>query len=170
MLVWAAIVALALVAAPLLARDLLAITHQIALDPNEGWNAAHALRWLAGGPLYPSRDGWMINNYPPLSFYIVGTLTRLTHDAVIAGRLLAALSFLAVCGLIPAVLRLSGATPRAALLAMLVFAATLLIASNYVAMDDPQMLGHALADGGAAAAVARQWPGCGAAVRASACS
>lgn len=144
MLVWAASAALALVALPLLARDLLAITHPIALDPNEGWNAAHALRWLAGGPLYPPRDGWMINNYPPLSFYIVGTLTHLTHDAVIAGRWLAALSFLAVCGLIAALLRASGAAPRAALLAVLVFAAILLIASNYVAMDDPQMLGHAL--------------------------
>ena len=144
MLVWAATLALALVTAPLLARDLLAMTHPIALDPNEGWNAAHALRWLAGGPLYPPRDGWMVNNYPPLSFYIVGTLTRLTHDAVIAGRLVAALSFLVVCGLVAAVSRASGATARAALLAMLVFAATLLIASNYVAMDDPQMLGHAL--------------------------
>ena len=144
MMVWAAIAALALVAAPLLARDLLAITHAIALDPNEGWNAAHALRWLAGGPLYPPRDGWMVNNYPPLSFYLVGALTHLTHDAVIAGRLLAALSFLAVCGLIAAVSRASGATPRATLLAALLFAATLLIASNYVAMDDPQMLGHAL--------------------------
>ena len=144
MLVWAATLALALVTAPLLARDLLAITHTIALDPNEGWNAVHALRWLAGGPLYPPREGWMVNNYPPLSFYLVGTLTRLTHDAVIAGRLLSALSFLTVCGLVAAVVRSSGAAPRAALLAMLVFAATLLIASNYVAMDDPQMLGHAL--------------------------
>jgi hypothetical protein len=144
MMVWAAIAALALVTAPLLARDLLAITRQVALDPNEGWNAAHVLRWLAGGPLYPPQGGWMVNNYPPLSFYIVGALTRLTHDAVIAGRLLSALSFLAICGLIPAVLQSSGATPRAALLAMLVFAAILLIAGNYVAMDDPQMLGHAL--------------------------
>jgi hypothetical protein len=144
MLVWAAVAALTLVTAPLLARDLLAITRHVALDPNEGWNAAHALRWLAGGPLYPPRDGWMINNYPPLSFYIVGTLTRLTHDAVLAGRLLSALSFLGVCGLVAAVLRVAGSSPRACLLGMLVFAAILLIASNYVAMDDPQLLGHAL--------------------------
>src|SRR6201986_1965978 len=102
MLVWAAIAVLSLVTAPLLARDLMAITRHIALAPNEGWNAAHALRWLAGGPLYPAKDSLMINNYPPLSFYLVGGLTRLTHDAVIAGRLLAAVSFLAVCGLIAA--------------------------------------------------------------------
>jgi hypothetical protein len=38
----------------------------------------------------------------------------------------------------------SGATARAVLLAPLVVAANLLITSNYVAMDDPQMLGHAL--------------------------
>jgi hypothetical protein len=144
MMVWAAITALALVAAPLLARDLLAITRHVALDPNEGWNAAHALRWLAGGPLYPPHGSWMTNNYPPLSFYIVGTLARLTGDAVVAGRLLSALSFLVICGLIARVLRLSGSGPRATLLGMLVFASVLLIASNYVAMDDPQLLGHAL--------------------------
>ena len=144
MLVWAAVAALALAAAPLLARDLLAITRHVALDPNEGWNAAHALRWLAGGPLYPPHDGWMVNNYPPLSFYGAGTLTRLTHDAVIAGRLMSALSFLCVCGLIAAVLRASGSNMRACLLGVAFFAAVLLIASNYVAMDDPQLLGHAL--------------------------
>lgn len=144
MLVWAAVAALALLSLPLLARDLMAITHHIALDPNEGWNAAHTLRWLAGGPLYPPRDGWMVNNYPPLSFYIVGALTHVTHDAIAAGRWLAAVSFLVVCALIAVVVRGSGAAPRAALLAMLVFAATLLVTNNYVAMDDPQMLGHAL--------------------------
>ena len=31
----------------------------------------------------------MVNNYPPLSFYLVGALARLTGDAVIAGRILA---------------------------------------------------------------------------------
>jgi hypothetical protein len=144
MLVWAAIAALALIVAPLLARDLLAMTRHIAFDPNEGWNAAHALRWLGGGPLYPPRTSWMTNNYPPVSFYIVGTLTRLTGDAVIAGRLLSALSFLTVCGLVAAVLHASNAAPRACLLAMLTFAAVLLVASDYVAMDDPQLAGHAL--------------------------
>ena len=144
MLVWAAIAALALVTAPLLARDLLAMTRHVALDPNEGWNAAHALRLMAGGPLYPPHDGWMVNNYPPLSFYLVAGLTHLTHDAVIAGRLLSALSFVAICGLMAAVLRAGDASPRAALLGMLVVAGMLLIDTDYVAMDDPQLLGHAL--------------------------
>lgn len=142
--IWGAIAALILALAPLLARDLMAMTQHVALDPNEGWNAAHTLRLMMGGPLYPPKDSWMVNNYPPLSFYLVAGLTHLTHDAVIAGRLVSALSFVAICGLIAMVLRQWGAKPQATLLGTLFFAAVLLIDTDYVAMDDPQLLGHAV--------------------------
>jgi uncharacterized membrane protein len=39
-------------------------------------------------PLYPSHDKLITNNYPPLSFYIVGALGWLIGDMVLAGRLL----------------------------------------------------------------------------------
>ncbi len=45
---------------------------------------------------------------------------------------------------IAAVLRRMACTWRSALFGALLFAAALLIASDYVAMDDPQMLGHAV--------------------------
>src|ERR1700736_4104517 len=96
--VWCALLAMALAVLPLLARNILAIPVLAPLDPNEGWNAAHALAAMAGRALYPPPQSLMVNNYPPLSFYIVGALARLTGDAVIAGRILALLSFLAVCG------------------------------------------------------------------------
>ena len=43
---------------------------------NEGWNAYHADTAMRGGSLYPPPDGLVANNYPPLSFYIVGALAQ----------------------------------------------------------------------------------------------
>jgi hypothetical protein len=145
-MVWSCL--LALIVLPLLARNMLAIGVQAPLDPNEGWNAAHALAVLAGHALYPPTDSssgsLMVNNYPPLSFYLAAALARLTGDAVIAGRILSLLAFLATCGGIALVLRQMVCGAAARLFAVLFFAAVLLIASDYVAMDDPQLLGHAL--------------------------
>jgi len=42
------------------------------LDPNEGWNAYFADAAIHGGVLYPAADALITNNYPPLSFYLVG--------------------------------------------------------------------------------------------------
>jgi hypothetical protein len=143
-MVWCALLAMALAALALLARNILAIPLLVPLDPNEGWNAAHALAAIAGHALYPRSDSLMVNNYPPLSFYIVGELGRLTGDPVIAGRILSLIAFLATCGGIALVLRHMERGGRARLFAVLFFATTLLIASDYVGMDDPQLLGHAL--------------------------
>ncbi len=138
---WGALAALTLA---LLIRNILAIPVSAPLDPNEGWNAAHALSLATRQALYPPPQSLMVNNYPPLSFYLAAALSRLTGDAVIAGRALALLSFLAACGGIALVLRHMGCGARARAIAILFFAATLLIASDYVGMDDPQLLGHAL--------------------------
>jgi len=139
---WSATAALALAALFLLLRNSAAIPSLVALDPNEGWNAAHTIALMAGHPLYPA--SLMVNNYPPLSFYAVAALATLTSDAVIAGRLLSLLSFLAACCLIAAITRRLGAGLPGRAAAMVFFAAVLLIASDYVGMNDPQLLGHAL--------------------------
>jgi len=139
---------LALAALGLLLRNVLAIPVLAPLDPNEGWNAAHALSLIARGALYSPPGSLMVNNYPPLSFYVVAALTGLTGDAVIAGRLMSLLSFLLVCAAIILVCKHMAGGTRARLCAMPFFAATLLIGSDYVAMDDPQLLGHALQLGG----------------------
>jgi hypothetical protein len=141
-MVWSLL--LALIVLPLLARNVLAIGVQAPLDPNEGWNAAHALAVMGGHALYPPPGSLMINNYPPLSFYLAAALTRWTGDAVIAGRILSLLAFLATCGGIALVLRQMACCTAARVFAVLFFAAVLLIASDYVGMDDPQLLGHAL--------------------------
>jgi hypothetical protein len=141
-LAWGAAGALALCALFLLIRNSLAIPKLVPLDPNEGWNAAQTIALSAGRPLYPA--GLMVNNYPPLSFYLVGAIAKLTGDAVVAGRLVSLLSFLAACALIAAIARQLGAGAAGRFFAVIFFAAILLIASDYVGMDDPQLLGHAL--------------------------
>lgn len=134
--------ALALTAAALLARDVMAIGLRVPLDPNEGWNAYHAAAAWHG--LYPAPQSLMINNYPPLSFPVVAALGRLIGDDIIAGRIVSLLSFLTSAGVIAWLLHRMGCTTMQMAFGALVFAAGLLVGSNYVAMDDPQLLGHAL--------------------------
>jgi len=134
---------MALMILALLARNVLAIPVLAPLDPNEGWNAAHALSLLAGQSLYPPPQSPMVNNYPPLSFYLVAALTKAAGDAIVAGRILALLAFFGACAGLALILRQMALSTHAAWVAVLFFAATLLIASDYVGMDDPQLLGHA---------------------------
>jgi hypothetical protein len=134
--------ALAAMTAALLARNILAIGLHVPLDPNEGWNAYHAAAvWHA---LYPPPQSLMINNYPPLSFPIVAALGQVSGDNIVAGRIVSLLAFLATGSGIVWLLRRMGCATTEALFGALVFAAGLLIGSDYVAMDDPQLLGHAL--------------------------
>jgi len=133
---------LAFCAAALLLRDALVIAAHVPLDPNEGWNAYLDRAAISGGPLYP--QGLMINNYPPLSFFIIGALSTITGDPIVAGRLVSLIAFIAVAGGIVACLREMGSDVLAALFGCLFFAASLLIASDYVAMNDPQLMGHAV--------------------------
>jgi len=116
----------------------------ILLDPNEGWNAYHAAAAMSGAPLYPSPPSLMVNNYPPLSFYIVGLFGLLAGDNIVAGRLVSLLAFFAICGLIFVIARAMGAGRRESTFGALLFAATLLLGSDYVGMNDPQLLGEAV--------------------------
>ena len=140
------LMALAFAAASLLLRDATAIAQHIPRDPNEGWNAYLAHAAMTGGPLYP--QGLMVNNYPPLSFYVVGALSSITGDPILAGRLLSLVAFMAAAGSIVVILREMGVGVLAALFGSLFFTTGLLAASDYVGMDDPQLLGHALQLGG----------------------
>jgi hypothetical protein len=117
----------------------------VPFDPNEGWNAYHAAAAMAGGSPYPPTQSFMTNNYPPLSFYLVGALGRAISDMIVAGRLLSFAAFLAIAGCIVAALRLMACSTLEAAFGGLVFAACLLLNSDYVGMNDPQLLGHAIA-------------------------
>jgi len=118
---------------------------QIPFDPNEGWNATFAELAMHTGNPYPSAGGLLVNNYPPLSFYLIGEVARITGDAIVAGRLVSLLALGVLSFGIAHVVRLMGCATAKALFAALLFVACLLLTSDYVGMDDPQLLGHAIA-------------------------
>ena len=116
----------------------------VPLDPNEGWNAYHTAAAMAGHGLYPAATSFTTNNYPPLSFYLVGIVGMVTGDTIVAGRIVCLLSFLTVAGEIALIARRFGCGRLEATFAALLFGGFLLLNSDYVGMDDPQLLGHAL--------------------------
>ena len=138
----------------LLMGPLLTIPLHIPLSYNEGWNAYLDQRAIhpQTGPLYPAADSLMFNNYPPLSFYLVGAFGQyVVGDMIVAGRIVAMASLLASAALLGLCVRLLGGSPRGSLAAsslLLLHSAT--VFRDYVAIDDPQWLGHGLMLGGLA--------------------
>ena len=124
------------------------IGFHVPFDPNEGWNAYFTQAAMATGSPYPAAQSLMIDNYPPLSFYLVGALAALTGDAVIAGRIVALAALFALALGIETAARRMGCSRLEAAFAALFFTAGVMATSDYAGMDDPQMLGHAIAIGG----------------------
>jgi hypothetical protein len=117
----------------------------IARNYNEGWNAFRARAAVEGENLYPPSGSTVFNNYPPLSFHLVGGLAGEHGDPIVVGRALALLSLLVVSGAIGVVAAaLTGAASRGWLAALLVLGWFAVRFPHYVAMNDPQMFGHAL--------------------------
>jgi hypothetical protein len=112
----------------------------VELSYNEGWNVYNVERVVNHQWLYPEAHGWTTNNYPALSFFVLATLHRWTHDYLFTARMLSLLSVLG-CSVLTALIvrRLTGAG-RPALLAGLYCMALFCTKANiYVGMDDPQM-------------------------------
>ena len=121
------------------------LTLHVPIDPNEGWNAYFAQLAIATGSPYPVGHGFLVNNYPPLSFFLIGGLARIFGDAIVVGRVVSLLSLGAVALGIAKAASQSGCTKEQAAFAGLTFVACLLLTSDYVGMNDPQLLGHAIA-------------------------
>src|ERR1700716_6721 len=144
-LYWCACALLAGVIILGLVKPLLMLGRFIPLDPNEGWNAYFGSTAISGGQLYPPRSSLITNNYPPLSFYIVGGVGYLTGDNIFAGRVIALLSLLFVSWSIYCWLRMTGSARRIGLLGAASFLAyAVTYGRDYVGMDDPQWLAHAI--------------------------
>ncbi|MFT4025728.1 MAG: hypothetical protein QM676_02830 [Novosphingobium sp.] len=116
------------------------------IDFNEGWNGYFQLRALAGQPLYAGYPPFFANNYPPLSFYLVGAVGALAGDPVLAGRLVSLAALAAIAAACGHIVRTAGGGRWDRLLSVatcvLLFAA---FATDYLGMDDPQLLGQAFA-------------------------
>ena len=86
----------------------------IMVNTNEGWNAFFADAAMGKMALYPSVDKLITNNYPPLSFYIVGGLGQIVGDAILAGRLLSLVAILIITFSIGKIIRQFGGSLQAA--------------------------------------------------------
>jgi len=136
---------LALVAIPLCAIPL-----HVSRNYDEGWNAYFAQIAMHGGVLYPPVDAMITNNYPPLSFYLVGVVGEMVGDNIVAGRLLSVLSLIVVSINVGRFSRWLGAGRSLAMLASVLFLLGMYtLIPGYMATDDPQFLAHAFVTSGA---------------------
>jgi hypothetical protein len=131
--------------AVLLARPIAGIPILVPKNYNEGWNALQALRAVGNGPLYPDPAGLVANNYPPVSFYVVGALGSLTGDNIVAGRLVALFGFGVTAVLVGMVTRRMSGSRHAGTVSALLFAGyAASLHAGYIGMNDPQWLAHAI--------------------------
>ena len=72
------------------------ITDFFPLEIAWGWNAYHQDAAFGSRPLYPAVGELIVNNYPPLSFYVIGWIASWAGNALFVGR---ALSVAAIFGL-----------------------------------------------------------------------
>jgi hypothetical protein len=92
----------------------------------------------AGQSPYPHAS-LIVDNYPPLSFYAVAGLGRVTGDFVSAGRLASLASFVAVVLCVFLAARRLGAGRPGAALGASVYLASMFLYTHYVGIDDPQI-------------------------------
>src|SRR5262245_32898228 len=117
---------------------------------NEGWNAYHADAAMRGAAqLYPPNDGLVANNYPPLSYYVIGWLGLLFGDPLYVGRAISILSTLGIGAAAAAAVRQLGGSRAACLIAGFWFVATMArFFEFYVGMNEPQLFGLAIMSAG----------------------
>src|SRR5437868_6173545 len=117
----------------------------VEIENNEGWNAYFADAAMGKMPLYPSADQLITNNYPPLSFYIVGLVGRSLGDPVLAGRLLSLIAIAAIATAIALSVRRLGGNGMAAGISAAFFVATMSrFFMPYVGMNEPQLVSEAI--------------------------
>jgi hypothetical protein len=137
-----ALVLSALVAALLLIGPLAGMYAHDSTNYNEGWNAYHQQETIQRKPLYGAPPGLVGNNYPPISFHLIGLASRLTGDLNQTGRWVALLSLAMVAILCGAVVRrLTGSAPLAAYTALNVVIWLAVYKPDRIGMNDPQLLG-----------------------------
>ena len=117
----------------------------IDINWNEGWNAYWADAAMGRMPLYPSPNQLITNNYPPLSFYIVGAFGRLIGDPILAGRLLSLWAVTIIAVAVALIIRRLGGDRAGAGIGAVYFVATMSRGfTGYVGMNDPQLLAQAV--------------------------
>jgi hypothetical protein len=119
--------------------------------PTESWSAYFQDAAGRLQPIYAPADALVSNNYPPLSFYVIGGLSRLLGDALFVGRALSLVALLVTATQIARAGLALGADWRSAAMAAAWFVALMAHHSlNYVGANDPQLAGQAIMAAGLA--------------------
>ncbi len=115
--------------------------HQIQVNYNEGWNVYLAVTASHHLPLYPAKYSWTPVVYPALSFYMMAELSKITREYIYTARAVSLVSLLICCILVGAITKkVTGAALPAFLSACFCLALFCAAGTDYVGMDDPQML------------------------------
>lgn len=116
----------------------------------ESWNAYWQDAAAEWRPIYPAPDSLIGNNYPPLSFYVVGILGQLLHvDNLYVGRWLSLASLGVLAIEVAAIVRLLTGGRLGAVVAALWYVAIMARNSTvYVGANDPQLSGLAIMGAG----------------------
>lgn len=116
---------------------------------NEGWNIYNSVALTHHIPLYATKYGWTTVNYPLLSFYVVPHLSRLTHDDLMAGRLLSLFSLCASCIIVGFIIKkLTNGLAGALFGGFFCLGAFCAMAPDYVGVNDPQLFAQVFLLGG----------------------
>jgi hypothetical protein len=135
------VAAMGFLAAFFLAWPLFRIFDPLQINLNEPWNAWFIDAVLTGAPLYPGPDELIVNNYPPLSFTIVGLIAKLTGDTIYAGRIVSLVSTGVIGIAVALCVRALGGLRLSAAFGGLWCVATLgCFFSRYVGTNDPNLL------------------------------
>lgn len=135
------VIALAVLAVAMFAYPCLRIGADFEIDYNEGWNAFLQTLTMTGASPYTGAGPLFFNNYPPLSFYLIGALGLVLGDPVLAGRLLSVLAVAVISASAGVVVRANGGSRTDAVLATATCGAMFsAFATDYVGVDDPQLL------------------------------
>ncbi|MDO8605687.1 MAG: hypothetical protein Q7R40_04045 [Phaeospirillum sp.] len=139
------VIGLAVLTVVMFAYPCLRIDAEFEIDYNEGWNAFLQGLAVSGVSPYSGGGALFFNNYPPLSFYLVGLLGLAVGDPVLAGRLLSVLAMGVIAVSAGVVTRANGGSrPDAGLAAATCCAMFCAFATDYVGVDDPQLLAQGL--------------------------
>jgi hypothetical protein len=143
--VGAGIAVLAMLAAIYFAWPIWRATFPLAINVDDTWNAYNADAAFGPGSLYPAANDLITNNYPPLSFYLIGLLAKSGLDAAYIGRILSLLALMvtavatAVC-----VRELGGKTGSAILAGLWLLATMARFFDGYVGVNDPHLAATAM--------------------------